>query len=131
MAKQFTLGKSERIKSKKMLDALFTAGEKFNVSGYRVFYRMTGNENRSLLQFGVGVSSRNFKSAVSRNRIKRLTRESWRLQKTTLQEALVEKQKCLAVFFIFTGNEVPEYQQAFNSVGKALQQLQTIAGKSG
>jgi ribonuclease P protein component len=46
---------------------------------------------------------------VDRNRIKRLTREAYRLQKNTLQQKLLEAEKQLNVFFIYTGKEIPDY----------------------
>jgi ribonuclease P protein component len=59
------------------------------------------------LQIGVSVSKRNFKKAVSRNRIKRLLREAVRLQKKELSETLTQNKQQLAVFFIYTGKEIP------------------------
>lgn len=108
MAKQFTLGKNERVKSRKRIEQLFSEGQRFTVSPYRVFY-VLGEFSNSTLQFGVGVSTRNFKKAVDRNRIKRLTREGWRLQKKELKETLETSNKELSVFLIFTGKELPEY----------------------
>jgi ribonuclease P protein component len=58
------------------------------------------------LQIGVSVSKRNFKKAVSRNRIKRLLREAARLQKKQLAETLIQNKLQLAVFFIYTGKEI-------------------------
>jgi ribonuclease P protein component len=45
-------------------------------------------DEKTVLQVGVSVSKRNFKRAVDRNRIKRLLRETYRLQKRELIEVL-------------------------------------------
>lgn len=105
MAKQFTLGKDERLKSRKAIDQLFKEGQRFSVPPFRVCYQFTAAE----LKFGITVPAKNFKKAVDRNRVKRLAREAWRLQKNELQQVLPEKNKGLDVFLIYTAKELPDY----------------------
>jgi ribonuclease P protein component len=78
------------------------------------------------LQAGFSASSRNFKKAVDRNRIKRLMREAYRLQKNPLQEALQAKQKQLALFFIYTGKELPDYKTVSEKIGVILNKLRAV-----
>lgn len=122
MAKQFTLGKNERLKSRKSIEQLFSEGKKFVLSPFRIHY-LTGKFEKAPLQFGVGVSTKNFKKAVDRNRIKRLTKEAYRLQKTSLQKKLKEKNKQMNVFFIYTGKELPAYKEVFSKVILILNRL--------
>jgi len=75
------------------------------------------------VQFGVGVSAKNFKRAVDRNRIKRLTKEAWRLQKNVLKELLKTSGKQLNVFFIYTGKELPDFITVKDKVAVALKKL--------
>jgi ribonuclease P protein component len=75
------------------------------------------------VKFGVGVSAKNFKKAVDRNRIKRLTREAWRLQKNDIKEKVGETQRQLNVFFIYTGRELPDFTTVKNKVAIALKKL--------
>ena len=75
---------------------------------------------------GIGVSTRFFKKAVDRNRIKRLVRECWRLQKNMLAEKLKEQNKQLNVFLIYTAKELPDYKEVSAKVNKALDKLCTI-----
>src|SRR5689334_16682334 len=111
MVKKFTLGKQERLKSRKLIDLLFKEGKTFNSFPFRVYYLCPKDwkvqQPNSFLQFGVGVSTKNFKNASDRNRIKRLTREAYRLQKLPLQEVIQEKKIPFAVFVIYTGKELP------------------------
>ena len=119
MAKKLSLGKHQRLKSRKAIEQLFAEGKRFTVAPIRVTYiykQLTGDEPGNL-QVGVTVSSKNFKRAVDRNRIRRLLREAWRLQKNSLQERLEERQSSLSVFLIYTGEELPMY----NLVSEKLQ----------
>lgn len=78
------------------------------------------------LQFGVGVSTRNFKKAVHRNRIKRLLREAYRLQKNNLKEKVTNRKIRLNLFIIYTGRELPAYELVYEKVAVALQKTATI-----
>ena len=136
MAKQFTLGKNERLKSRKLIEQLFKEGKSFNAFPFRVYYLFPEkilnpgsyrDQSRICgIQFGAGVSNRNFKKAVDRNRIKRLTREAYRLQKKSLEEMLTTKAKSLSLFFIYTQKELPDYQTVFEKTSLILNKLVKI-----
>ena len=124
MSKQFTLGKGERLKSRKQIEKLFAEGKSFVVNPFRVYFFIHGPLTIDHgLQFGVGVSAKNFKRAVDRNRIKRLTREAWRLQKNELGEKVKTAQKQLNVFFIYTGKELPDFITVKDKVAVVLKKL--------
>jgi ribonuclease P protein component len=126
MAQQFTLKKAERLKRRKIIEQLFSEGRAVTAFPIRVQYKMI-EQLGVPLQAGFSVSSRNFKKAVDRNRIKRLLREAYRLQKNPLQEALQTKQQQLALFLIYTGKELPEYSLVYEKVQVVLKKLlQTV-----
>jgi ribonuclease P protein component len=123
--KQFTLGKNERLKSRKQIELLFKNGRRINEAGIRALYILQDAEDgQHNLQLGVSVSSRNFKRAVDRNRIKRLLRESWRLQKNDLRSRQEENKKILLVFLIYTGKEMPAFHDLNEAVHAILNKLQ-------
>jgi len=132
VAKQFTLGKKERLKSRKQIEQLFSKGKNFPLAPFRIYYLATPliTNSSSSLQFGAGVSGKNFKRAVDRNRIKRLTREAYRLQKTQLQEATMEKNLQLNIFFIYTSRELPGFNIVKEKVNVILNKLTTIINEN-
>ena len=140
MAKQFTLGKKERLKSRKDIEQLFKVGKRMVVTPFRIHYTIKNDEQKkgnSLLQFGVGVSGKNFRKAVDRNRIKRLTREAYRLQKLSLQENLKarlpdgqEKNTTLHLFFNYTGKELPVFDHIKEKVAVALDKLSKLINEN-
>jgi ribonuclease P protein component len=126
---RYTLSKTERLKSRKVIEYLFKEGKAFSVFPLRVFYTtifpvsfITANK----LQAGFSVSTKNFKKAVDRNRIKRLMREAYRLQKNVLTTQLENSNKKIAFFFIYTGSELPDYKIIYEKIGSSIQRLQKI-----
>jgi ribonuclease P protein component len=115
------------LKSRKLIEQLFSQGKNFSIAPYRVFYLHAGP--LPVLQAGFGLSGRNFKRAVDRNRIKRLTREAYRLQKQILQDRVIQNNRPLAVFFIYTGKELPDYFFLYEKMGLILQRLINLANE--
>jgi ribonuclease P protein component len=129
LAKPFSFGKKERLKSRKAIEALFVDGKKFALPPLRVIYRFIQVDpspvEKGLIKVGVSASSRNFKKAVTRNRIKRLLRESYRLQKTGLQQQLLKNHRQLELFIIYTGKDIPVYQELFDKMTAIIKRLET------
>lgn len=74
-------GKKDKLKSKKTIERLFNEGRSITVYPLRLVYLETEFYDSSILKTGVSVSKKHHKTAVSRNRIKRLLREAYRLNK--------------------------------------------------
>ena len=101
---------------------MFKEGKSFSFFPLRLLY-MFPEPSDNHLQCGFSVSTRHFKKAVDRNRIKRLMREAYRLQKNELREKLKGMDKHLALFLIYAGNELPDYTLIHEKVGDALKRL--------
>ncbi len=122
---RFTLGPFEKLKSRKLIDEVFKKGKSFNDFPFRAIY-LFPEENTSYLQAGFAVSSKNFKRAVDRNKIKRLMREAYRLQKNSLRKILEEKQKSIVVFIVFTGKELPVFSDTKVKLQSLLQRMEQM-----
>lgn len=95
--KKFGYPKSGKLKQKKEISLLFEKGKWQTCGNLRIIFL---NENLSEnLQFGVSVSKRFYKKAVDRNRIKRLLREAFRLNKTEFTNSFGENSSAM-LFYI-------------------------------
>lgn len=80
MAK-YTYSNIEKLKSKKTIELLFKEGVSVSEFPLRLVFLKTSFDDGSQFKTGVSVSKKNFKTAVARNRVKRLLREAYRLNK--------------------------------------------------
>lgn len=94
----FTYPKTEKLKSKKIIDLLFTEGKSVSKYPLRLVYIKQNFEENVPLKIGVSVSKKYFKNAVDRNYFKRVLRESYRLNKNLLVENVNEKY-CFMFFY--------------------------------
>jgi ribonuclease P protein component len=124
--KTFTLGRQERLKSRKKIELLFRDGKVINLYPFRVSFLLTQEKG---LQIGVGAGKRYFKKAVDRNKIKRLLREAWRLQKNELLEKTNDSQKGLAVFIVYIGKEIPSFSETSIYVKQVIDRLFAVINK--
>jgi len=114
---KYTLGKEERLKSKKLIERLYKERNSVKAFPLRMIFLQTEHTSKFPSQVGVSVPKRNFKRAVDRNRIKRLMRESYRLQKEIVYNNIEEPY----VFMIsYIGKEECTYEALFLKMEKLL-----------
>ena len=100
--KKFGYPKNEKLKQSKEIDLLFKKGKWKTVGNIRIVYHHF--EDLENTKIGVSASKRFFKKATDRNRIKRLLRESYRLNKEIFLQGFGEK--TLAMVF-WNSNKMP------------------------
>ncbi len=88
--KEFGFPKEEKLKQKKDIDLLFAKGKWMTYGSVRIISIKPDSTEPISIKLGVSVSKKFFKRAVHRNRIKRLLREAYRLNKSTFTEAFGE-----------------------------------------
>lgn len=114
--------KSQRLKSRKKLQQVFAEGKSVRAKDLRLVY-LEEKKEATDIKCGVGLTTRNFKHAVDRNRIKRLLREAYRLQQHDLKSYAEVHSANLSLFLLYTGREMPRYQDIYENVGVVLQKL--------
>ena len=107
----FHFPKTEKLKSKKVIEELFSEGNSITEFPLKVLY--LSNENKERSQAGFSVPKKNFKKAVDRNRIKRQLREAYRINKHLLKSNNGSK---FALMFLYINKEKASY----DSINKAM-----------
>jgi ribonuclease P protein component len=105
---KFTYPKSEKLKSKKTIDLLFSKGKSVSKFPLRLVYVSLEEAIDSEVTVGVSVSKKYFKHAVDRNYYKRVLRETYRLNKHTLLDSL---DKPYAFMLFYQTNERLSYDE--------------------
>lgn len=99
----FTFDKAERLTLKRDIDNLFDTGRPVSVAPLRLIYRPAATRDVPVKVL-VTVPRKKFKRAVHRNRIKRLIREAWRLNRQQLFNHL-SSTIYLDMAFIYVGDK--------------------------
>ena len=98
--------KPERLNKKKIIEKMFAGGSRsFSIFPLRVVW-LPVEELDVQASILISVYNRSFKRAVKRNRIKRQIREAYRLNKQILLAPLTEKNRRLAISFIYLADEL-------------------------
>ncbi|RMA66031.1 ribonuclease P protein component [Ulvibacter antarcticus] len=115
----FRLPPSEKLKSSKTIAQIFDEGKSF--SKFPIKFIFIPLENTQKTRAAFAVPKRNFKFAVTRNRIKRQLREVYRLQKP---HYLLNSGKNFALLILFVGKDKPQYAQLEKSMIALLKKLE-------
>lgn len=102
----FSYPLAEKLKSKKIIDLLFSQGKSVSKYPLRLVYVQHDFDENVPLKMGVSVSKKYFKKAVDRNYFKRVLRECYRLNKHLITEKLEEKYCCM---FFYQTKEILDY----------------------
>ena len=114
--------KIEKLKGQKLIEKLFSEGKSIAVYPLRLVYLKTNFDDSVSIKSGFSVSKRNFKKAVDRNRIKRLMREAYRLNKSAYFNNITDQ---YAFIILYIGKA----QTDFTTVSKKMNALMALFSK--
>lgn len=115
---RFTLGKPEKLKSRKLIATLFEEGDTIKKYPLTIRFLQTSHTSNFPAQVAFSVPKRKFKKAVDRNRIKRLLREAYRKEKPMLYSAI---SKPYVLMITYIGNEELSYSDIEKKMKKLLE----------
>ena len=124
-----TFTKEERLCSRTLIDRLYNEGHRlmafpFSVQWIIIEGSSSESSQASPCQVMIVAPKRRFHHAVDRNRVRRLTRECYRLRKSTLYEFLDERNIRLALSLVYIHNEIMSYEQLGHKMDKLLAALE-------
>lgn len=107
MSKKFSLKRNEIVKSEKDFEKIISDGKAMSAYPFKLIYLKSEfeNINTCLIKMAISVPKKKVKLAINRNRIKRLFREAYRINKHLLVDYAAANKFTFNLLFIFTGKE--------------------------
>ena len=119
-----TFGKAERLSLNNRIEILFASGMTISAYPIKIIWLPFQESMDFPVQILFTVSSKRFKKAVDRNRIKRQMKEIYRVEKKILYDELREKNKQILIGFIYIGNDVkPQMEILRNKIREGIEIL--------
>jgi ribonuclease P protein component len=127
MSENFFFSKSEKLCSDKLIDRLFTEGNR-EIGSFpvRLVYLQVSTEEISGINILVSVSKRHFKRAVKRNRVKRQLREYYRLNNQKLKSMLATNNQGLLLALIYTDGKLWSTEKLNKRLDSAFEKLLSV-----
>lgn len=123
-----TFPKRERLRLRRHIDGLFEDGRAFVAYPLRVVYCLSEEEQDARSQVMVSVSKRYHRRATARNRIKRLIREAYRLNKATWIAQLEHHGLYAHIAFVSVAREMPTFEDVERAMLKTLNRIARESG---
>lgn len=114
--------KHERLKSKKLINQVFSEGVATYNFPFKLKYIPVKNTTYPSKVL-ISVSKRLYSKAHMRNKIKRKIRESYRLEKSKIISTLKEKNTAIAVVFVYRSKEILSFDEIKEHMHSALDYL--------
>lgn len=115
--------KAEHLCSQRLMERLHTEGHRLKVYPYSIQW-LEVPELEVQCQVLIIAPKRRLHHAVDRNRIKRLTRECYRLHKEPLFQILQDRGMRIALSFVYIHDALMTYEQLYHKFDKVIDTLE-------
>ena len=122
----FTFKKEERLCSRRLIDQLYEEGHRLMAFPFSVQWMKVEGP----CQVMIVAPKRKFHHAVDRNRVRRLTRECYRLRKPAFYQFLEEQGVSIVFSMVYIHNEILTYEQLGHKMDKLFTALQNDIQKT-
>lgn len=120
--KDKTFGRRSRVSGRERVGHLFAEGRGFMAFPFRVSYLLCEREEQGVALL-VSIPKRRLRRAVDRNRMKRLAREAYRLNKGDFDTSLLPEGYGLDIALVYVKDALGDYTEVEKGVRKALRLL--------
>mgnify|MGYP006099698117 CR=1 FL=1 len=107
---EYSFGKDYKLCHEKQIESLYSNAAGTKHYPYIIKVEETSFNEDVRFKAVISTPKRTNKSAVKRNKIKRLTRESLRLNKAILEKYLTSNNKQISLFIIYTSKDVLSFE---------------------
>ena len=122
--KSNALKRNEMLKSNIQIDLLFKSGVRLSKYPVKIILLpIYDSEQQKPCSLIVMASAKKYKTAVARNRIKRILKEIYRNNKAFFYPYLTENNKKCLVGIMYNGNEIPTFDEVEKSMVSLLKRI--------
>lgn len=115
---RYTLGKDEKLKSKKLIERLFKDGKRIQSFPLQLLYLKLDHLGEAPVKMAFSVPKKRIKLAVNRNRIKRQMREAYRKHKFCFFEVANQQHICMFIYLATNELEYAVLEEAVQHICK-------------
>ena len=116
------LSKKDRLFCSRKIEALFSEGERLYEFPFNAIWKKD-DTLQSTLKVAISIPKKKLSKASQRNHVKRLVREAYRKQNSTLVEKLLQENKSINLMLVYTLSSILSYNEIEDKISVTLQRL--------